>query len=148
MLESGLLDQVGLVAAELLPEDFVVTEEAPVGAPGDGEQMGGLHVRDPVRDGLLMGKHQSCWGLGHGRTGVQDCDAREVSLEVGPEGLQEHRVGLLEVEELLLGSADAAAETAGNTAGWAGGSTFSLTPSGGSEPDHWIWPRLAAASCG
>ncbi len=68
---------------------------------------------------------------------------------MGPEGLQELRVGLLEVEELLPDSAAAAAaEAAGSTAGWAGGLTFALALPGESEPDHWPWAPLAAASCG
>lgn len=63
-----------------------------------------------------------------------------------PEGLQELHVGLLEVEEVLLGSVAAAA--AGSTAGWAVGWTFSLARPGGCEPGHWPWALHAAALCG
>lgn len=65
---------------------------------------------------------------------------------MGPEGLQEFRVVLLEVEELLPCSA--AAEAAGSTAGWAEGSTFALAQPGECGPDSWPWSRLAVASCG
>lgn len=47
--ESGPADQLGPVAAALLPEDLVVTAEAPAGAPGDGKQSGGLHGEGPVQ---------------------------------------------------------------------------------------------------
>ena len=57
---------------------------------------------------------------------------------VGPEGLQ--------VLEKLL--PDAAEETAGSTAGWAGGLTFASAQPGGCEPGRWPWTRPAAASCG
>lgn len=49
LMESGQLDQVGPVAAVLLPGDFVVTVEAPAGAPDDEEQSGGLHVGNLVQ---------------------------------------------------------------------------------------------------
>ncbi len=72
-----------------------------------------------------------------------------------PEGLQELRVELLEVEELLPDSAAAAAaavvaaaEAAGSTVGWAGGLTFALALPGESESDYWPWTPLAVASCG
>lgn len=70
---------------------------------------------------------------------------------MGPEGLQVHRDGLLEVAApmlLLLEPAVAAAEAAGSTAGWAGGSTAALAPPGGSELAHWPLALLASASCG
>lgn len=54
-------------------------------------------------------------------------------------------VGLLEMEELLP---DFAAVAAGSTAGWAEGLTFALALPEGSEPGHWPWAPLAAASCG
>lgn len=44
--ESGPLDRVE--PAALLPENLVVTAEAPVGVPGDGKQTGGLHGEVPV----------------------------------------------------------------------------------------------------
>lgn len=57
-LESGPLDQVAVVAAALLPEDLVVTAEAPVGAPCGGEQSCGLHGVVPVQSRPWMGRHQ------------------------------------------------------------------------------------------
>lgn len=68
---------------------------------------------------------------------------------MGPEGLREHHVGLLEVEELQPDSAAVvAAEAAGSTVGSAAGLTFALDLPRESESDRWIWPRLAVASCG
>lgn len=69
-------------------------------------------------------------------------------LEAGPEGLQEHHVGPLEVKELQLDSAAVvAAEAAGSIVEWAGGLIFALDLPGKSESDHWPWPRLAVALC-
>lgn len=63
-LESGPLDQVEPVAAALLPEDLVVTAEAPVGAPvgapGDEEQLRCLHGGVPVQSRPWVGRHQLC----------------------------------------------------------------------------------------
>lgn len=154
-LESGPLDRVELAAAVLLPPGdlVVVFAEAPVGALGDGEQSGGSHGEIPVQSRPWMGQQRRYWGQdpGLGQTGVRHRDAREVSLEVEPEGLQELRVGLLEVEEPLLGSAvvvvAAAAETAGSTAGWEGGLTSASALPGKSGPDCSPWSRLAAALC-
>lgn len=64
---------------------------------------------------------------------------------MGPEGLQELRVGLLEVLEL---PPDSAAEAAGSTVGWARGSTAAVALPGESEPDCLPWSPLAAALCG
>lgn len=60
MLEPGPLDQAGpavaAAVAAVLPEDLVASVEAPAGAPGVGEQSGGLRGEVPV---LWMGwKHQ------------------------------------------------------------------------------------------
>lgn len=68
-----------------------------------------------------------------------------IYLGAGPEGLPGLRAGLLELEKL---PPDSAAEAAGSTAGWAGGSTVASAQPGESEPDHWPWAPLAAASCG
>lgn len=64
-----------------------------------------------------------------------------------PEGLQEFRSGLLEVEE-PNSAAVVAAEAAGSTVGWAVGLTFVLDLPRKSESDHWPWPRLVVALCG
>lgn len=138
-MESGLSDQVGSAAA-LLPEDLVVTVETPAEAPDDGEWPGGRREEVPVQS--WMGRRHRSPQIG--RTEVQDRDARVVSLEEGPEGLQVHRAELREVEELLPGSAEAA----GSTTGWEAGWTAASGLPGECGPGCWPLARLAAALCG
>lgn len=69
MSESGPPDQVEPAAQ--LPEDLVVTAEAPAGLLGDGKQSGGLHGEVPVRSRPWMGWHRQCWGPGPEQTEVQ-----------------------------------------------------------------------------
>lgn len=58
MLESGPPDQVGPAAAAvaLLPEGLMVSAEAPVRAPGVGEQSVGLRGKVPVLSRPRMGR--------------------------------------------------------------------------------------------
>lgn len=57
MLESGPLDRVGPAAAALLPEELMVTVEAPVRGPGDGKQSVG---EVPVQSRPWVGQQQWC----------------------------------------------------------------------------------------